>query len=90
MKRTLFFLLNKILLFFLITVPNFVLSGTEIPQWINLFNGKDLTGWVDVNTSPETWYVKDGMLITRGAVGASLWRTDAREEGSGILMTWYA
>ena len=66
MKRTLFFLLNKILLFFLITVPNFVLWGTEIPQWVDLFNGKDLTGWVDVNTSPETWYVKDGMLICKG------------------------
>ena len=24
-----------------------------------LFNGKDLTGWVDVNTSDETWKVKD-------------------------------
>ena len=66
MKRTIFFLLNKFLLFFLITVPNFVLSGMEIPQWVDLFNGKDLTGWVDVNTSPETWYVKDCMLICKG------------------------
>ena len=30
-----------------------------------LFNGKDLSGWVDVNTSPETWKVKDGMLICK-------------------------
>ncbi len=36
------------------------------PGWIDLFNGKDLNGWVDVNTSPETWTVKDGLLICSG------------------------
>ena len=41
-------------------------SAVEVPKWVDLFNGKDLTGWVDVNTSPETWYVKDGMLICKG------------------------
>ena len=38
----------------------------ELPQWMELFNGKDLTGWVDVNTSPETWSVKDGLLVCKG------------------------
>ena len=38
----------------------------EVPKWVDLFNGKDLTGWVDVNTSPETWSVKDGLLICKG------------------------
>ncbi len=66
MKRTLLILLNKFFLILLIAVPNFVLSGTGIPQWVDLFNGKDLTGWVDVNTSPETWYVKDSLLVCRG------------------------
>ena len=66
MKRTLFFLLNKIFLTFLIIVPKFVLWGTEVPQWVDLFNGKDLAGWVDVNTSPETWYVENGILICKG------------------------
>ncbi|BDS07074.1 membrane protein [Oceaniferula spumae] len=36
------------------------------PQWKDLFNGKDLTGWTDVNTSPETWSVKDGVIICHG------------------------
>lgn len=31
-----------------------------------LFNGKDLTNWVDVNTSPDTWSVKDGLLVCTG------------------------
>lgn len=34
--------------------------------WVDLFNGRDLTGWVDVNTSPETWKVRDGLLICSG------------------------
>ena len=40
-------------------------SGKEL-GFVNLFNGKDLTNWVDVNTSPDTWSVKDGMLICSG------------------------
>jgi hypothetical protein len=37
-----------------------------LPQWKSLFNGKDLEGWTDVNTSKDTWYVKDGLLICKG------------------------
>ena len=38
----------------------------EVPQWVELFNGRDLSGWVDVNTSPDTWKAKDGLLINSG------------------------
>ena len=54
----------KSLLF--INLAQLFLSGVEPPKWKDLFNGKDLTGWIDVNTSPSTWYVKDGLLICRG------------------------
>lgn len=37
-----------------------------LPEWKSIFNGKDLTGWVDVNTSPQTWSVRDGLLICKG------------------------
>lgn len=30
------------------------------------FNGKDLAGWVSVNTAPSTWKMQDGMLICSG------------------------
>ena len=36
------------------------------PQFVDLFNGKDLTGWVNVNTAPDTWKVRDGLLICSG------------------------
>ena len=49
----------------LLSVP--VARAEEVPQgWVSLFNGKDLSGWVDVNTSPQTWVVKDGLLICKG------------------------
>jgi hypothetical protein len=37
-----------------------------VPEFKDLFNGKDLTGWVNVNTDPDTWRVKDGLLICSG------------------------
>ena len=36
------------------------------PQWVSLFNGKDINMWEDVNTSKDTWKVKDGLLICTG------------------------
>ena len=32
----------------------------------DLFNGKNLTGWVNVNTSKDTWKVKDGLIVCSG------------------------
>ena len=34
--------------------------------FVPMFNGKDLTGWADVNCAPETFFVKDNMIITTG------------------------
>ena len=31
-----------------------------------LFNGKNLDGWINVNTNPDTWSVKKGELICSG------------------------
>jgi hypothetical protein len=33
-----------------------------VPMW----NGKDLTGWVNVNCAPETFFIKEDMIITTG------------------------
>lgn len=35
-------------------------------QWQPLFNGEDLSGWVNVNTDPDTWRVEDGLLVCKG------------------------
>ncbi|MBN2311204.1 MAG: DUF1080 domain-containing protein [Candidatus Hydrogenedentes bacterium] len=37
-----------------------------VPQFQELFNGRDLTGWVNVNTAEDTWSVRDGLLVCSG------------------------
>ena len=54
---------------FLFLLQLFLLSNLKsenLNQWVELFNGKDLSGWVDVNTSPDTWWVEDGILKCTG------------------------
>jgi Domain of Unknown Function (DUF1080) len=34
--------------------------------FVPMFNGKDLSGWVNANCAPGTFYVKDGEVITTG------------------------
>ena len=36
------------------------------PQFQNLFNGKDLKGWTNINTDPDSWAWRDGMVVTTG------------------------
>lgn len=38
----------------------------QSPGFVPLFNGRDLSGWVNVNTEPSTWSVRDGMLVCSG------------------------
>lgn len=52
-----------------------------------LFNGKDLTGWVNVNCHPDTWQVKDGMIMTTGQPIGFL-RTDRMYENFILEFEW--
>ena len=42
------------------------LAGDPGQGFVDLFNGKDLSGWVNVNTDPDTWSVRDGVLVCSG------------------------
>ena len=59
----------------------------ELLQYRDLFNGKDLTGWVNVNTKPETWTVRDGMLICSGQP-IGVMRTDRQYENFLLHIEW--
>jgi len=37
------------------------------PQWTELFNGKDLTGWT-ANQNPASFKVEDGLLVANGPI----------------------
>src|SRR5262249_61343877 len=54
---------------------------------ISLFNGKDLTGWVNVNGAPKTWQVRDGMLVCTGLPTGFL-RTDTMHENYVLDLEW--
>ncbi|NQT53342.1 DUF1080 domain-containing protein [bacterium] len=52
-----------------------------------LFNGKDLAGWVAVNTAPSTWTVKDNMIICSGRPTGEL-RTDRMYQNFILELEW--
>src|SRR5437867_755983 len=52
-----------------------------------MFNGKDLTGWVNVNCHPSTFFVKDGEIITTGKPTGYL-RTDKQYENFIAEFDW--
>jgi hypothetical protein len=49
--------------FLVATTP---LKGQTTTGFVDLFNGKNLEGWVNVNTAEDTWKVRDGLLICSG------------------------
>jgi hypothetical protein len=42
------------------------LVGVPAPEFVDLFNGKDLSGWINVNTDKDTWSVRNGELVCSG------------------------
>ncbi len=64
-------------------------ASTNPPEegFTPLFNGKDLSGWVNVNCAPETWQVKDGMLHCDGIPTGAL-RTERQYENFILEMEW--
>lgn len=62
-------------------------TAEEAPQFKDLFNGRDLSGWVDVNTSPATWSVKDGLLICTG-LPIGVMRSEKQYENFILHIEW--
>ena len=38
----------------------------QTPEFRDLFNGKDLSGWINVNTAPDTWASRTDCWSARG------------------------
>ena len=55
--------------------------------WVNLFNGKDLSNWVNVNCAPETWSVADGIIRCTGKPTGGL-RTPKMYENFELEVEW--
>jgi hypothetical protein len=55
--------------------------------WTPLFNGRDLSGWVPVNVAPNTFFVRDEMIVTTG-VPMGILRTDRHYENFVLELEW--
>jgi len=60
-------------------------AGKE--DFVPLFNGQDLKGWVNVNCAPETWTVRDGMIHCTGHPTGAL-RTPRQYENFILELEW--
>ncbi len=58
-----------------------------LPQYRSLFNGKDLSGWVPVNTGPKTWSVRHGLLVCSG-LPIGVMRSEKQYENFVLHIEW--
>jgi len=56
-------------------------------DWRPLFNGRDLTGWVNVNCAPGTFTVQEGLIVSTG-VPTGVMRTDRQYENFELELEW--
>ncbi|HXG46303.1 MAG TPA: DUF1080 domain-containing protein [Methylomirabilota bacterium] len=52
-----------------------------------LFNGRNLAGWVRVNCAPDTFTVRDGMIVSTG-IPTGVLRTDRQYENFELELEW--
>jgi len=82
---------NQIKLLMCITVVllfgNTLVQAAGPLEFRDLFNGKDLSGWVNVNTDKDTWSVRDSMIICTGhPIGVM--RTEKQYENFVLQIEW--
>jgi hypothetical protein len=75
------------LTFLLLYGMNIQAQNFDMLSFKPLFNGKNLNGWVDVNTSKETWKVKNGTLICSGKP-IGVMRSDRQYENFILEVEW--
>src|SRR6185503_15028602 len=56
-------------------------------DWTPLFNGRDFTGWTNVNCAPSTWSVRDGIIVSTG-VPTGVLRTLRQYENFIAELEW--
>jgi len=79
----------KVLIFIVVVVlcEQGLAQAAEPMQFRELFNGKDLSGWVNVNTARDTWSVRDGLLVCTGhPIGVM--RSDKQYENFILHVEW--
>jgi len=63
------------------------LFAADEEGFVPMFNGRDLSGWVPCNIAPETFSVRDGMIVTTGQPVGTL-RTEKMYENFIMEFEW--
>ena len=68
------------------------LSAVDTPRpdadgFVPMFNGRDLTGWTNINCAPETWSVREGKIYCTGKPVGGL-RTERQYENFIVELEW--
>ena len=70
----------------LLTYSGTILAA-DVPQYKDLFNGRNLTGWTNVNTAADTWRWESNMLVCTGhPIGVM--RTEKQYENFLLHVEW--
>lgn len=79
----------KMIICILILFFSTVLQAQEVAPLVfsTLFNGINLEGWVDVNTSKDTWHIENGVLICKG-LPIGVMRTERQYENFILEIEW--
>jgi Domain of Unknown Function (DUF1080) len=86
MKPTLSTILAALLAIQLVSSSSALMGRDEV-RFTPLFNGKDFTGWVNVNCAPNTFTVRDGIIVSTG-VPTGVMRTDRMYENFVLELYW--
>lgn len=55
--------------------------------WRPMFNGRDLSGWVPLNVAPDTFTVREGLIVSTG-IPTGLLRTERQYENFELELEW--
>lgn len=62
-------------------------TASDEMGFVTLFNGKNLSGWVNVNCAPDTFTVREGMIHSTG-VPTGVMRTEKQYENFILELEW--
>ena len=85
MKRVFILFLPVIIVILLIAGNSKVSVSAD--GFVQLFNGRNLDDWVNVNCAPETWTVKNGMIVCTG-IPTGVLRTKKQYENFIVELDW--
>jgi hypothetical protein len=63
------------------------LAAEDAVEYVPLFSGRDLSGWVNVNCAPNTWSVRDNMIVCTG-IPTGVMRTERQYENFILELEW--